>query len=364
VTVGVVFGGPSPEHDISILSGLQVARILSEAGDSVVCLYWSKAGNWRKVPVGSEAPAFLEPEVEGSVEVELRVPGGFSESRKLRASIPIELETVVNCCHGGAGEDGGLSAMLRLAGYNVTGPSPEAASLSMDKFATAALAEFLGIPTIPTQLLSQDVTLPTPWVVKPRFGGSSLGVEVGVMDLETARSLGLHGVARAGSVVQPYLQGWQDLNIAVRTYPDLQVSPIERPLRDADSILDYKTKYLRGAGGMESTPRELPADLPADLANDLERYAVTIVTAMGLTGLPRVDFLWDGSKEVRLCEVNAIPGALGLYLWEAKGARRVDVLRDWIQEGRTSRPMRPQWSPSSDGAALRSANSIAAKLMR
>lgn len=364
MTVGVVFGGPSPEHDISVLSGLQVARILSEAGDDVVCLYWTKTGSWRKVPVGSEAPAFLEPEVEGSTEVELRVPGGYLEARKLRARTPIELEAVVNCCHGGPGEDGGLSAMLRLAGYSVTGPSPEAASLSMDKFATAALAEFIGIPTIPTQLLSGDVTLPTPWVVKPRFGGSSLGVEVGVMDLETARSLGLHGAARAGSVVQPYLEGWHDLNIAVRTYPDLQVSPVERPLRDVDSILDYKTKYLRGAGGMESTPRELPADVPSEVTSAIESYAISIVTAMGLTGLPRVDFLWDGSREVRLCEVNAIPGALGLYLWEAKGARRVDILRDWIHEGRTSRPMRPQWSPSSDGAALRSADSIAAKLMR
>ncbi|MGZ5385475.1 MAG: hypothetical protein ACXWH0_16030 [Acidimicrobiia bacterium] len=361
-TIGIVFGGPSPEHDISILSGLQVARILGRAADEVLCLYWTKTGSWRRVPVDSEASAFLEPAVPQSSEVELRLPGGFVESRRLR-SVPLELDVVVNCCHGGPGEDGSLTSLLRLAGLKVTGPRPEAAALAMDKYATAALAAHLGLPAIDTRLVGESsIDLPPPWVVKPRFGGSSLGVEVGVRDIETARALAASGLSRAGCIAQPYLDGWIDLNVAVRTHPGLEVSAVERPLRGDQPILDYRTKYLRGPEGMESSPRELPAAIPSELAKQISDMAVEIVTAMGLTGLPRVDFLWNGDAEVKLCEVNSIPGALGLYLWEAAGVPREAVLRDWVNEGLGDTVMRPQWSAMSDGAALRVASSISTKL--
>ena len=359
--VGVAFGGPSPEHDISILTGLQAARVLRARGTEVACLYWTKAGQWQLVPAESEARQFLEPVVPGAVDLELAVPGGFVERKRLR-SHPLDLTAVVNCCHGGPGEDGSLTALLRLAGVRVTGPSPDAAALAMDKFATAAIAAQIGVDTIPTRLLADDIDLPTPWVVKPRFGGSSLGVEAGVLDVDTAKALARQGVARGGCIVQPFLDGWIDLNIAVRWAPDLQLSAIERPVRDDRAILDFRAKYLRGSQGMETTPRELPANVPVAIDQRIREMAVAIVTAMGLSGIPRIDFLWDGHDELRLCEVNAIPGALGLYLWEAAGVSRSDVLQDWIAEAVRGPIAPPQWAASSDGAALRVANTIASKL--
>ena len=359
--VGVAFGGPSPEHDISILSGLQAARVLQSRGAEIVCLYWTKAGLWQQVPGESEAKQFLEPTVPGAVDLELTVPGGFVERKRLR-SHPLDLSVVVNCCHGGPGEDGSLAALLRLAGVRVTGPSPDAAALAMDKFATAAIAEQIGVDSIPTRLLADDIDLPTPWVVKPRFGGSSLGVEAGVRDLETAKALARQGVSRGGCIVQPFLEGWIDLNVAVRWAPGLELSAIERPVRDDQAILDYRAKYLRGSQGMETTPRELPAQIPEAIESRIRAMAVSIVSAMGMSGIPRIDFLWDGEEKVRLCEVNSIPGALGLYLWEAAGVPRATVLEDWIAEALRGSLTPPQWAASSDGAALRVANTIASKL--
>jgi D-alanine-D-alanine ligase len=357
----VAFGGPSPEHDISILSGLQAARVLRGSGADVACLYWTKAGQWQLVPTESEAKHFLEPVVPGAVDLELTVPGGFAERKRLR-SHQLDLSVVVNCCHGGPGEDGSLTALLRLAGVRVTGPSPDAAALAMDKFATAAIAAHIGVDTIPTRLLADDIDLPTPWVVKPRFGGSSLGVEAGVLDLDTARALARQGVSRGGCIVQPFLEGWIDLNIAVRWAPDLELSAIERPVRDDQAILDYRAKYLRGNQGMETTPRELPAKIPEAIDFRVRQMAVMVMSAMGFSGIPRIDFLWDGEQELRLCEVNAIPGALGLYLWEAAGVSRSTVLEDWISEAMRGSISPPQWAASSDGAALRVANTIASKL--
>lgn len=362
--IGIVFGGPSPEHDISVLTGLQVSRILSDSGLDVTRILWANSNRWLKVPAESEAVDFLAPEIKGSSGVELSISRGFLERRKVGSPKTLSFDVILNCCHGGPGEDGGLTSMLGLAGYSVSGPTPEAAHLSMDKFATAAIANAIGVPTIPTQLLEDGITIKPPWVVKPRFGGSSLGVEVNVMDLEVARSLSIHGVSRSGVVVQPYLKGWDDLNVAVRVYPELATSLIERPLRGKSEILDYRTKYLSGADGMESTPRELPADIPVLVAQRISDYSRRLIKAMGLTGLPRVDFLWDGKDEVLLCEVNSIPGALGLYLWEASGQSRLDVLIKLIEETSRSSPHRPHWIGSTDGRALRIADSIATKLMR
>ncbi len=374
--VGVVFGGPSPEHDISILTGLQAARALVGAGVDVCCLYWTKTASWLRVPVEAEAKDFLDPQPAGAVEVELRVPGGFAERRRMRTT-PIALDAVLNCCHGGPGEDGTLTGLLELAGLHVSGPRPEPCALLMDKLATTAVAAAAGVPTIPTTLLRLDgdgngdtsdllATMPpTPWVVKPRFGGSSLGVEAGVEDIDTARALARRGIGRAGMLVQPLLDGWHDVNIAVRTHPNVELSEIERPLRDSSAIYGYHDKYLAGSGsaGMDSAPRELPANLPPKVREQIVDHTSTLVRALGLTGAPRIDFLWDGDDDVVLCEVNAIPGAWGGYLWQAVGVTPVQLYQGLIAEARNGPVLEPQWAATSDGLALRAAGSIAAKLM-
>ncbi len=369
--IGVVFGGPSPEHDISILTGLQAARALAADGADVCCLYWTKTASWLRVPVEAEAKDFLDPEPKGAVEVELRVPGGFSERRRMRAN-PIEIDAVLNCCHGGPGEDGTLTGLLELAGIAVSGPRPQPSALMMDKLAATGTAAAAGIRTIDTVLLPLDgdgpgvlgALPPTPWVVKPRFGGSSLGVEAGVSDLDTARQLARRGVGRAGMLVQPLLDGWRDVNVAVRTYPELQVSEIERPLRDESTIYDYQHKYLAGGGGagMDSAPRELPANLPPKVREQINEHARTLAHAFGITGAPRIDFLWDGADDLVLCEVNAIPGAWGAYLWQAIGVPPARLYRDLVEEARRGPVLEPQWAATSDGKALRAAGSIAAKL--
>ncbi|MGF1598309.1 MAG: hypothetical protein ACFCVK_15475 [Acidimicrobiales bacterium] len=362
--LGVVFGGPSPEHDISILTGLQAARAMTSAGADVVCLYWTKTGEWLRVPVESEATTFLSPELKGASPVELAVPGGFKERRRLRSSA-LDVDVILNCCHGGPGEDGVLTGLLLIAGLRVTGPTPQACALAMDKLATGALAESVGLETIDTVLLTlgcEPADLPSfPWVAKPRFGGSSLGVEADVSDVETVQALATSGVGRAGMIVQPYLQGWTDLNVAVRTYPDAQCSAIERPLRE-QSVYTYKEKYLTGGAGMDAAPRELPAQIPSVLAERVRSNALAIVAQMGIHGAPRVDFLWDGGERLVLCEVNSIPGAWGNHLWSATGVSREALYQGLIDEALARRPGLPQWVGSSDGSALRASGSISSKL--
>src|SRR5580704_3525994 len=151
--LGVIFGGPSPEHDVSVLTGLQAAReLVSSAGLEVRGLYWAKSGDWFEVAPTLEAGDFVEGVPASAVPLRLSVgpAGGFvPEGKRLGRSRPFELEVAVVCCHGGPGEDGSLQAVLDLSSIRYTGPSVSAAAIGMDKLAFYALMVSAGLPVLP-----------------------------------------------------------------------------------------------------------------------------------------------------------------------------------------------------------------------
>jgi D-alanine-D-alanine ligase len=230
----------------------------------------------------------------------------------------------------------------------------------MDKLAFGAVMHSAGIPTLPRVLVgaSEHVGFPGPYIVKPRFGGSSLGIEV-VPDSSTALDLVKIGVHyREGAVLEPYREDLFDLNIAYRTWPVFSLSSIERPVRSGSPIYGYEDKYLAGAG-LESSPRELPARLAEPLERELRSLARRVFEATNITGLVRVDFLSDGTS-VYVNEVNAIPGAMALYLWGAD-QDLAELLVAQLEEAE-KRLSSEVVAFSSTGSALRSAGGISAKL--
>jgi D-alanine-D-alanine ligase len=232
----------------------------------------------------------------------------------------------------------------------------------MDKLATAAVARSSGV-AVNQQVTSQDDAAPTgAMIVKPRRGGSSIGVEVAT-EITTARRLvGSSVHYEDGAVIEPYLEGWTDLNISARTYPEFELSPIEMPLRSDERLYSYRDKYLSQDGhGLEHAPRELPANVPASIAMQIEDAARALAEPLLLRGIARLDFLWDGKDRLLFNEVNTIPGAMSLYLWRAGGRTVEEVCDDLVAEARSAVAVR--WNVSgADGTALRAAGSIAAKL--
>ena len=379
--IAVIFGGPSPEHDVSVLTGLQAAHELQRAGHSVQALYWTKTAEWFAVDAALEATAFLDgvPKGAQAMRLVLGAGGGFEGTGgRFSKQKPAAFEVAVVCCHGGPGEDGTLQAALDAAGVVYTGPGVAAAALGMDKLAFGGVMVAAGLPTLPRVALTSSpgdgvdgVGFSGPYIVKPRFGGSSIGIEV-VEDLATAKALLGTSVLdarvhlRAGAVVEPFRPDLFDVQVAVRCWPDVEVSAIERPLRSpgragsaANEILGYTDKYV-GGEGMASAPRELPADLPAGMADDLRRAARRIVELALVRGVARIDFLTDGSEWV-VNEINTIPGSLARYLWIDPLVPFARLLEDMIAEAR-ARPMARYSAAGADGLVLRGASSIAAKL--
>ena len=369
---GVCFGGPSPEHDISILTGLQAVHALADAGRNPVALYWSPVGTWHEVPPDIEASAFAEGLPRGSSEVELvgRPSAGFVRADRRRRPVPVDV--IVNCCHGGPGEDGGLPAALDLAGVAYTGPGQLSAAICMDKLAFSGAVASAGLPALPLWLLTPDGPgdgdvadlVRGPLIVKPRFGGSSIGIEI-VDDLATARALaGTSPLLRDGAVVQRYLTDIIDLNISVRTWPELRLSAVERPLRSDSTIYTYAQKYLTGGGGMATAPRELPAALPESVESALRAAAADVARLVMARSVMRIDFLWDGGDDpagLWVNEINPIPGSLSWYFWSHEGDSLIELLDDLIAEALDG-PTRRFVTQGADGTALRSVGSIAAKL--
>ena len=363
--VAVAFGGPSPEHDVSVLTGLQAARALERAGRAVTGLYWSRTGGWYRVPAALEAGAFVEGLPRGAEPLRLVVAeeGGFVSAGRVGRVRPIEIDVVVNCCHGGPGEDGSLQAALDLAGLSYTGPSVAGAALGMDKLAFAGVVESAGLSCLARQSLDVDAEIgfSGPYIVKPRFGGSSIGVEV-VEDAETARArLDANVHLRNGAVVEPFRPDLFDLNIAVRRWPEPQLSAVERPLRSGarSEILGYADKYV-GGEGMASAPRQLPAQVPAELVEKLRGQAATVSELCQVRGVARIDFLSDG-RQLYVNEINTIPGSLARYLWVEPSLPFATLLGDMIDEARR-RPSAHYSTVGADGTVLRGAGAIAAKL--
>jgi len=360
ITPAVVFGGPAPEHDISILTGLQAARALSGLSPGTVGLYWAKSGRFYEVDPSLEAVDFAEGVPRKAKELVLAAGpgGGFLRGKK---RLPIDV--VVNASHGGPGEDGSLQGALDLAGIPYTGPGPGCAYLAMDKLAFAGLVESAGMPSLPRVLVeagTESLPFEGPVVVKPRSGGSSLGIEV-VADLATAKALReASPLLAAGAVAEPFLDDGRDLNVAVRSYPALELSAIERPERTGDGgIYSYAQKYL-GGEGLISSPRQVPADIPAQTAETIRTLARRVAGLIGIRGVARIDFLeQDGTIWVN--EVNTIPGSLSVYLWVDPELGWEGLLTGMIQEALRDGP-RPFSTAGADGTALRSAASVAAKL--
>ncbi len=355
--LAVIYGGPSPEHDISILTGLQAAKILSSKYE-VLNIYWSRDNRWFLVDNDLESKDFIENKNIFKKEITIKYdsnPGFYIKKKK------IEIDLIVNSCHGGPGEDGTLQSLFALLEIDFTGSSLTTSQLCMDKYAFFALMNSNNIPVLEKHLVSEKV-LPKfegPYILKPRFGGSSIGVEV-VDDYKTAITISSNSdLYNQGATIEKYLRESIDLLVAVRSFPQIDYSDIEKPIRSNNfELFSYTDKYLEN-GGLEGSKRELPANISKEIKDEINRILDLFMSIVDIRGIARVDFLLK-DRELYINEVNTIPGSHALYLWESKGFSKFELMNDMISEARNSLS---SWSTEgSDGTALKSAKDIKSKL--
>ena len=354
--IGVILGGPSPEHDISILTGLQSARVLSAKND-VSVIYWTKDNKWFLLNPNLESTDFVNNAkiFKKELQITLGKTNYFSYKRT-----KLDIDVFVNSCHGGPGEDGTLQGFLELMDVKYTGPNLTTAQVCMDKYAFYSVMKANNLPVLDKFRVidGSSIDFDGPYVLKPQFGGSSIGVEV-VRDYETAlKIVSSSDLYNQGALIEKYIENADDLLIGVRNYPKFNYSEIEKPIRNSN-LFSYEDKYLNN-GGLEGSKRELPAEISENIKSKILNYVQEINKIIPSRGIVRYDFLKTG-EEVYINEINTIPGSHALYLWKNLNISKYELLNDIVQEAINDKSS--QWSTQgSDGLALKSAKDIQSKL--
>ena len=362
--IAILFGGRSPEHDISIVTGLQVLQAVDSDRFEAFPVYLTPQGEWLVGErLASRANYLPNAETRRRLtSVTLDISAG-GEGRLVprepprglfkKPAPPIAFDVAVLAFHGTTGEDGQIQGLLETAGLPYTGMRTLASSLLMDKAATKRMLAGADIPTLPHALLTRprqgliigqaalaELTrhIAFPAVVKPNHLGSSIGVAK-VMDVEELATV-LPSIFKLDrqAIVEPFVPNLVEYNVAVSGFGgQVRTSAVERPKSNAE-LLDFKQKYMTGGGtkggaktggakasgqpsqGMLSLTRDINPPLPAEYEARLRRWAGAMFEAVGGAGAPRIDFIADGqSGEVWLNEVNPCPGSYGFFLWEAAG---------------------------------------------
>lgn len=315
--VAVLMGGPSPEREVSLKSGMQVIRALDPTRYDVLPVEITREGQWLPRP---ELLRLGGPEASPG-------PAGVSVPARAEGRLtPCPIDKVVGdgavdvafiALHGPYGEDGTVQGLLELLGIPYTGSGVLASALAMDKLRSRQVLQATGVP-VPAYVVVDGGAWPGiqgeiaarvvrdlgyPCVVKPNALGSSIGVTI--VQAEDALSGAVEQALGYGSVVliEEYLRG-TELTCAILEDPETGVAralPLIEivPKRE---FFTYEAKYEPGA-----SEEIIPARVPAALTRRAEQVALRAHRALGCVGFSRVDlFLVDGN--VIVLELNTIPG--------------------------------------------------------
>lgn len=365
IRVAVFFGGRSPEHDVSIVTGLQAIEALDQDRFSPFPVYVAPDGKWltgdglrqrsnyllnETITKSLEAVTLdLWPSVDGRGRLLAVKSGLFSKPK------PIEFDVALLAFHGLFGEDGRMQALFELANVPYTGMRTLASSVLMDKAITKRVLRDSGIALLddaviarpPSGLLpsladveKQIAHLAFPVIVKPVHLGSSIGVAKAANPEEIRAGLSVIFRLDTHAVVEPFVENLVEYNVAVRresvalqdaTKTGILTSAVERPKTQGE-LLDFKQKYMSGSAasksggkqpgaisqGMLSLTRELNPPLDSVLEEKIRSWSGKCFELIYGTGAPRIDFLCNRETGgIWLNEVNPCPGSFGYFLWEA-----------------------------------------------
>ena len=318
--VGVVFGGRSVEHQVSIRSARTVVQGLREAGHEVTPLGVAQDGCWIDAEASS---AVIEGEAKEIPPIELPV------APTMRHLLASGVEVVFPIVHGTWGEDGTFQGLCEMLDLAYVGCGVTASALAMDKVLCKRQLQAAGVPVVEYEAISRNdfeedpgaffdrcERLGFPLFVKPSVGGSSVGVKKVPDRSCLAASIEFALCFDDVALVERGVQG-RELETAVLGYRQIEASAVGEII-PGNEFYDYADKYLQDTAGLVA-----PAEIPEAISERLRRIAVEAFRAIGGAGLARVDFFYEGEDGLYVNELNTLPGftSISMYprLWGLSG---------------------------------------------
>ena len=359
--VGMIFGGRSVEHEVSVLTAHQAMAALPRDRYTPIPIYISKEGRWftgaalmdlanytdlDQLQTLAEPVLFSADSTQPGL-LPRRAPErkGLFGSKSAEAEIE-PLDIAFPLLHGSHGEDGTIQGLFELADLPYVGCGVEAAAVGMDKLMAKVALRAAGLPVLPDYAISRarwqrepeavlgeiEAAFPYPVFVKPVTLGSSIGVTRA--EDRTALQFAIDVAATYDSrvMVEPAQENIYEINCsALGDASEARASVCERPV--SAGTLSYDEKYLKGgkSKGMSGARRIIPADISPELTSAIQETAVKTFRAIGAAGVSRVDFLLHPNTGVYYVnEINTLPGSLSFYLWEPSGVPFPELLTTLI----------------------------------
>jgi D-alanine-D-alanine ligase len=354
--VGVIFGGRSSEHEVSVRSAASVLANLDRKRYESTAIYIDPDGRWilpsrppeaatdaeareyvrdqaRSFRRDSEVVMPARPAADDTLLVFSRGPAAAGDGAEPRSIRELHLDVAFPVLHGPYGEDGTIQGLFELANVPYVGAGVMASAVGMDKSIMKQLFGSRGLPTAAFETVSRQAWMsapaavveglrrrfPFPVFVKPANLGSSVGISKAHDEAELAASLNLAAEFDRKVLVEAAVPNAREIEVAVlgNERPEASV-PGEIIPADGCVFYDYEAKYTRESGLL------VPAPLTPGQAAEARRLAVEAYLAIDACGLGRVDFLFDRVAETwHVSEINTMPGftTISMYprLWQASG---------------------------------------------
>ncbi len=348
-TVAVIFGGPSTEHEVSLVSARGVLKHIDQGRYRVLEVGIDPDGRWFCGPGTLEMLSRGEGETSGvrrcSLPADPSVGGLLVDAGDGKEPERIEVDFVLPMIHGSPGEDGVLQGVLEMAGIPYAGPPVDASALCFDKDRTKVVCASRGLPVVVWQTVDEHhwandpggiaemvrQKVGYPCFVKPARCGSSVGISRvdGGADLAAAMDEAFRFDDKL--LVEKAVAG-REIECAVLGNLEPRVS-VPGEVITGRRFYDYRAKYLDN-----SSRTVVPAAIPAPAAAEVRRLSGEAFRALGLRGMARVDFFFvEETGAVLLNEVNTIPGftPISMYpmLWEASGLGFTGLIDELIRLG-------------------------------
>lgn len=369
IKVGVIFGGESAEHEVSIISAIQAINKMNEEKYDIIPIYITKDRQWYTGAMLKDIDSYqdlslIKKYATNVVLVEKNNRFILQKKKGLFKREVAEIDIAFPIVHGTNVEDGVLQGYLQTIGIPFVGPNTYAGVVGQDKVFMKDIFEKEDLPlskyvwfydseykTDKDEVLKKISKLKYPLIVKPATTGSSIGISYAEDEAKLCEAIDDAINYDTKILVEEVVENLKEVNISVLgNYEHQKLSVIEE-VNGHNKFLTYEDKYIgggktkakfgvksvpscKGSKGMLSASRKIPADLSDKLKEEVETVARKAFKALGSSGCCRIDFLIDSKKnKVYVNEINSIPGSLAFYLWEPLGKDYTELLDDMINIG-------------------------------
>jgi len=339
--VAVIFGGRSVEHEVSVISGLQVLENIDESKYTAVPIYINKEGKWFTGDSLREFKNYKENNLKDLKEIVV-VPTNNDynlytqpESIGLFGKKVVEsVDVAFPVIHGTNGEDGTIQGVFELMNIPYVGGGVLSSSVGMDKVLMKDVFKANNLPVVNYVWFYRSMweenrneiinniknKLEFPLFVKPANLGSSVGISKAKDEDSLISAIEIAVRYDRKIIIEKAVEDPREINCAVMGYEDnVDVSSCEEPLGWKE-LLSYEDKYIKSnIKNNKTEKRRIPADLEDVIRAEIEKIAKNAFQVIDGRGNARIDFLLDKNQKIYINEINTMPGSIAYYLWEGKG---------------------------------------------